>query len=288
MDWQQRMTAALDYLEDCVTGDFSAEEAGRRANCSPFHFMRMFEIVAGISPSEYVRRRRLSRAAIDLASDRGLILDIALRYGYESPDSFSRAFRREYGCLPSEAKRPGARLHNYPRIAFSVALKGERAMDYRIEKGDAIRMTGVEARLNRNDAENLGRIPRMWDETLGDGRYSAFREKARGSRLGLCGVCRYPADEAGAFIYSIAIEAPYDRAGLPEGCVDFEIPASTWAKFSSRGPLVPSVQDTLKRVWTEWFPSSGREHAGTAEIERYPEGDPASTDYLCECWVPLR
>src|SRR5574344_464752 len=174
MDWQQRMTAALDYLETCVTGDFSVGEAGRRANCSPFHFMRMFEIVTGITPAEYIRRRRLYRAAIDLASGQGRVLDIALRYGYDSPDSFSRAFKREYDCLPSEAKRPGTRLHNYPPLTFTIALKGEKAMEYRIEKMDAIRMTGIDLKVNNKEGKNLRDVPQFWETVMKDGRYAAL------------------------------------------------------------------------------------------------------------------
>lgn len=288
MDWQQRMTAALDYLETCVTGDFRIEEAGRRANCSPFHFMRMFEIVTGITPAEYIRRRRLSRAAIDLASGQGRVLDIALRYGYDSPDSFSRAFKREYDCLPSEAKRPGARLHNYPPLTFTVALKGEKAMEYRIEKAGAIRMTGIGRKFNNQNGDNLKNIPLMWDELMRDGRYEALLKKSKGTKMGVCGVCQYFVEDTGDFTYLIAIEEPADRSGLPADCTDFEVPASTWAKFTARGTLHPNLQDTLKRIWSEWFPTSGREHAGTAEIEYYSEGDPNSADYWCEYWMPLK
>jgi len=123
LDWQTRMGAALDYLEGHLKDDIDLGDAAAEANCSAFHFMRMFEMVTGIGVAEYVRRRRLSLAALELASGKtqGIadrILDIALDCGYESPDAFARAFKREFGCLPSEARMPGTRLHTFSRISF--------------------------------------------------------------------------------------------------------------------------------------------------------------------------
>lgn len=289
MDWQQRMAEGLDWLERHLTDDIDIEAAAKEANCSPFHFMRMFDVITGITPAEYVRRRRLSRAAIDLAATDERILDIALKYGYDSPDSFTRAFKREFGCLPSEARLPGTALHAYPPIAFSIALKGDKAMEYRIEKHDGIRLTGLVIRANSKDGSNFTDVPAFWDKVMGDGRWKQLCEKAAGTKLGVVGVCYDFNMETGRFSYAIAIETPADRKGLPEGCEDLEIPASTWAKFTSRGPLRPNFQEMIKRIFSEWFPTSGREHAGTAEIEFYGDKpDCMAADYWCEYWVPIK
>ncbi|HWP68916.1 MAG TPA: AraC family transcriptional regulator [Rectinemataceae bacterium] len=294
MDWQARMKKALDYLEKHLKDEVDIGRAAAEANCSTFHFMRMFEVVTGLGPAEYLRRRRLSMAALDLASGNDTraadrILDIALDYGYDSPDAFTRAFKREFGCLPSEARIPGTSLHIFPRLSFTVALKGDKAMEYRIEKGPEYRLTGLSIRTCGSDGTGFKVIPGFWTQIMKDGRYEALCGKAAGSRVGICGVCHSCDDKTGDFTYSIAIETPADRSGLPAGCEDILVPASTWAKFTSRGPLSKNFQDVIKRIFSEWFPASGREHAGTPEIEFYPDlPDMEADDYWCEYWVPLK
>ena len=289
MDWQTRMLRAIEYLEGCLTADWDPAEAGQRANCSPFHFMRMFEVITGISPAEYLRRRRLSAAALDLSGGSEKVLDVSLNYGWDSPDAFARAFKKEFGCLPSEARQNGARLHIYPPLAFTIALKGDKAMEYRIEQTGEIRMTGLSRRFNSLDGSNFKEIPLFWEEVMKTDVCDRLWKASKQESLGVVGVCYDHDMKTGEFSYAIAIETPEDLTLLPEGCVDILVPASTWAKFTSRGPLHPNFQETIKRIYSEWFPASGREHAGTHEIEYYgTHPDSASPDYWAEYWVPLK
>jgi len=290
MGWQERMTAAIDYLESRLYGEADMAEAAAAANCSVFHFIRMFEVVTDIGPGEYLRRRRLSEAARVLsAGGEEKVIDLALRYGYDSPDAFSRAFRREFGCLPTDARRRGAQLHSYPRLAFSVVLKGDKPMEYRVEVMPAIELAGPGIRVTAKAGENFKIIPALWDETVKDGRIKALCGKADPRRMGVCGVCRDFDMARGEFTYSIAVDAPADMALMPAGSERFVVPASTWGKFTSRGPLRPNFQATIKRVFSEWMPAAPQwEHAGTAEIEYYSDGDAESADYWCEYWVPLK
>jgi AraC family transcriptional regulator len=301
MDWQDRMARAIDRLERDLYGEADIAAAAREANCSAFHFYRMFEVITGIGPGEYLRRRRLSEAAMVLAGGGPeKVIDLALRFGYDSPDAFSRAFRREFGCLPTDARKAGARLHAYPRLAFSVVLKGDKPMEYRIESMPALRMTGIGIEASSKDGSNFVDVPAFWDAIMRDGRWEALCAKADFSRMGVCGVCRDFDMATGRFVYSIAVDAPSTGEGatgapssvdgMPAGSASFDIPASTWAKFTSRGPLRPNFQDTIKRAFSEWMPASDWEHAGSAEIEFYPKagGSPDSPDYWCEYWIPLR
>jgi len=294
VDWQVRMSKALDYLEENLRNDIDMGEAAAEANCSTFHFMRMFEVVTGLGPGEYLRRRRLSMAALELASGGGpggreRVLDIALEFGYDSPDAFTRAFKREFECLPSEARLPGANLHIFPKLSFTVALKGDKAMEYRIEKGPEYKLIGISIRTRASDGTSFKVIPAFWTQAMKDGRFQALCGKAAGSSVGVCGVCHSCDDATGDFTYSIAIEAPSDPSGLPAGCEEILVPASTWAKFTSRGPLSKNFQDVIRRIYSEWFPASGREPAGTPEIEFYPDlPDMEADDYWCEYWVPLK
>ena len=290
MDWQRRMAAAIDYLERNLYGVVDLEAAAREANCSVFHFYRMFEVITGIGPGEYLRRRRLSEAAMNLSTGgKDKVIDLAARFGYDSPDSFSRAFRREFGCLPSDARKGGVNLHSYPRLAFTVVLRGDVAMEYRIEEGPSLTLAGISLRVRTKDSSNFIDVPAFWDKVMADGRWQSLCAKADFRRLGVCGVSRDFDPAAGTFTYSIAINMPPGMEGMPEGSESFEVPASTWGKFTTRGPLRPNLQDTIKRVFGEWLPSSEWEHAGTAEVEYYSSiGHADAPDFWSEYWVPLR
>ncbi len=287
MDWQSRMTRALAYLEAHLCDEMDLEEAARQANCSAFHFYRMFDVIAGISLGEYVRRRRLSEAAMALAAGQDKVIDVALRFGYDSPDAFARAFRREFGCLPSQARKSGIPLHSYPPLWFQIILRGDQPMEYRIEEGQAVGLAGISIRVSTKDGSNFKTVPGFWDTIMQDKRFEALAARADPKRLCVCGVCRDFDMDRGEFTYSIAVDRPADMAGMPEGSEVFTVPASTWAKFTSRGPLRPNLQEMVKRIFGEWLPASDWEHAGTAELEYYPEGDPRAQDYYCEYWIPL-
>jgi AraC family transcriptional regulator len=290
MDWQRRMMAAIDYLERNLYGVADLEVAAREANCSVFHFYRMFEVITGLGPSEYLRRRRLSEAAMALSTGGGdKVIDLAHRFGYDSPDSFTRAFRREFGCLPSDARKRGVKLHSYPPLAFSVVLKGDTPMEYRIEESPAFSLAGVSVRVMTKDGSNFVAVPAFWDTVMADGRWKALSANADFTRMGVCGVSRDFDMASGTFVYSIAVDTPADMHGMPDGSERFEVPASTWGKFTVRGPLRPNFQMTIKRVFSEWLPASDWEHAGTAEIEYYKDmGSSESPDFVSEYWVPLK
>ncbi len=161
-------------------------------------------------------------------------------------------------------------------------------MEYRIEEGPAYEMAGVSIEVKTKGGVNFTDVPAFWDQAMKDGRFKALAAKMNPAGLAICGVCRDFNMAAGKFTYSIAIDKPADMSGLPEGTQVFTVPASTWGKFTSRGPLRPAFQETIKRIFSEWMPASDWEHAGSAEIEFYPDGDPDSQDYWCEYWVPLK
>jgi AraC family transcriptional regulator len=284
------MNAALDYIEEHLEDEIDWERAAAEANCSSFHFLRMFEVIAGFSAAEYVRRRRLSLAALELASGRGKVIDLAIRLGYDSPDAFSKAFKRELGITPTDAREPGVRLKTWPRFSFSIILKGAAAMDFRIESKEAIRITGLPLHTTTKDNTQFREIPAFWDATMKAGKFAGLEKSMpKGTKLGVMGVSAGDYNpKTQEFTYLIAIETPPDRSGLPEGCIDIVAKAGTWAIFESRGPIPKAFQDTVSRVYNEWFPTSGYEHMGGAEIEVYPLGDMSSPDYYSELWVPVK
>ena len=293
MNWQERMEAAIGYLERNLEGKPEWGRAAAEANCSAFHFLRMFEVVTGTTAGEYIRRRRLSLAAQRLSTGDHRVIDIALAFGYESADAFAKAFKREFGVNPSEAKEKGVVLRVWPRLSFSVVLKGDIPMEYRIETRDALKMTGLALAVSPEGGENFISIPAFWQRTIAEGNCGKLEAAMPpDTRLGVMGVCANDySEKTKTFTYLIAIEQPADkaaRAKLPAGCIDIEAPAGTWAVFGARGPLPVSIQAVWKRIYGEWFPASGYEHAGTPELEVYSEGDPQAPDYYSEVWVPIR
>ena len=142
MEWLKHMNDALEYMEDNLAADISIEQAARLACCSQYHFQRMFSYIIGVPLSEYVRNRRLTKAALDLQSG-DKVIDVALRYGYDSPTAFNRAFQAVHGIAPSAAQKQGTVLKAYPRVSFQITVKGVAEMEYRIVEKEAFRIVGV-------------------------------------------------------------------------------------------------------------------------------------------------
>jgi len=134
MEIMERLTEALAYIEENLMNEINYTEVAKRAYCSSDGFKRVFSIIAGISPAEYVRRRRMTLAALELKDSNCKISDIALKYGYESPGSFTRAFSSIHGLTPSDVRKSKVSLTVFPRLFFKIHIKGANEMNYRIEK----------------------------------------------------------------------------------------------------------------------------------------------------------
>ncbi len=143
MDWSTKMNAAMEYIESNLKDDINLEELASKAYCSSFNFQRMFSFNTDIGVAEYIRRRRLTQAALDLQHSNQSVLEIAMDYGYENQTSFGRAFKLLHGITPIEAKKPGAKLKAYPRIYFQISIKGDQSMNYRIEHKEAFSVFGI-------------------------------------------------------------------------------------------------------------------------------------------------
>jgi len=292
VDWTQRLNAAIDYLEETWDKEPDLDRAAGLANCSPFHFLRMFEVVSGLSPGEYSRRRRLSRAALDLAAGNDKVIDVAFRYGYESPEAFAKAFKRLFGLTPSEAKAPGVTLEVWPPLRLAVVLKGERSMKYRIVEHAAFEVVGWAHRARTVGGENMVSIPKFWSECHASGKVAALAPLC--GPLGLLGVCAETDTKGESFTYLIGVEKVSGQK-IPEGTRALAIPAATYAVFTSVGAMPHAIQDVWKAAYSDWFPASEYEHGGTPDFEAYlkfPEGDergnPDSLKFVSEVWIPLK
>lgn len=285
MEWLKNLNAAVDYIERNLEGDIDIEKAARLAACSCAHFQRMFSYMVDYPLTEYIRRRRMTKAAIELRAENSRIIDVSLKYGYDSPTAFNRAFQSVHGVAPSKAKKEGVVLKAYPPIRFIIAVKGEDEMKYRIEKKGAFRIVGVREQIHINVPEAFQEIPSLWGKHAG--RIPELCKLMSGKEpVGVLGVTACMSGEKSDYYIGVTSEA-----GPPQGMESYEVPASTWAIFDCVGAIAkdPGVMQKLqKRIFSEWLPMSSYQYADAPDIEVYLEGDQASDDYHCEVWLPIK
>lgn len=282
MEWLERFNQAVGYIEENLDGTIAYEQAARIACCSVFHFQRMFAYIAEIPLSEYIRRRRMTLAAFDLQRGKMKVVDVALKYGYDSPTAFTRAFCGVHGIPPASAKAEGAALKAYPRITFKITIKGDAQMNYRIEKKDAFRIVGVKEHFEMNVEESFLKVPLFWQKTVQEGLVPSICSLMDRPPFGLLGVstCMNGKD----FDYYIAAAT---SLSVPEGMAEYEVPACTWAVFECVGAMPYAIQELQRRIVSEWLPTSGYEYADAPDIEVYFEGDQQSSSYKSEVWLPI-
>ena len=283
MDWLVNWNQALDYLEANLDGDIHLEELGRFAGCSAYHFQRMFSYLAEVPLGEYIRRRRMTRAATDLQNG-CKVLEVALRYGYESPTAFNRAFQAVHGIPPSQAKQPGAKLKAFPRIHFKLVLKGAVEMEYQIVKREAFRIVGFCTSLPADLEKSFQKVPQFWMEV--GPRQAELFPLMDGEPVGILGVSTCNELGTGAcepdneYYIAVASNAP-----APEGMHTYMVPAATWAVFSGTGRLPEAMQELQKRIVTEWLPDSGWSWAKAPDVEVYLNQPGEESRF--QIWLPV-
>lgn len=279
MDWLKHWNKALDYLEENLDGEISPEELGRLAGCSPYHFQRMFSYLAGVPLKEYIRRRRMTRAAADLRAGEKVV-DVALRYGYDSPTAFNRAFQAVHGAAPSLAKQDGVKLKAFPRIRFKFVLKGDTEMEYQIVKKDAFRIVGFRTPLSPDVEESFQAVPRFWGEA--GPKLGELIPLMDPEIPGVLGVSTCHREEENYYYIAVASNAP-----SPEGAYEWTVPAATWAVFSGTGQQPTAIQELQRRVVTEWLPDSGYEWAQAPDVEVYLN-EPGAEEQRFQVWLPIQ
>lgn len=279
MDWLENWNKALDELERSLNGEIRLDELGRLAGCSPYHFQRMFSYLAGVPLKEYVRRRRMTRAAADLRAGEK-VLEVALRYGYDSPTAFNRAFQGIHGVAPSLAKQDGVKLKAFPRIRFKFVLKGDVEMEYQIVGKDAFRIVGFHTPLTMDVEESFQAVPRFWGEV--GPRIGELIPLMSPEMPGVLGVSTCHHEAENSYYIAVASNAP-----VPEGLSEWTVPAATWAVFTGQGQAPMAIQELQKRIVSEWLPDSGYEWAQAPDVEVYLNG-PDAAEAQFQVWLPVQ
>lgn len=273
--WIEEFQASIDFIERNLTDEPDIETIAAKAALSPFYYQRIFGALCGMTVGEYIRARRMTLAAQELNGRDVKVIDVAVRYGYDSPDSFAKAFQKFHGITPSQAREKGALLRSFAPMHIKVTMEGGTMLDYKIVEKAQFTVVGVKRRFN--DETSYQEVPKFWDEWMAQGENRPV--------MGAFGVCSEMNGKD--FEYWIAdLYMPW--GDIPEGCETLVIPGGLWAVFGCKGPLPDNFQKLNTQIWTEWLPSlKGYKLAGNYNLEVYSEPAENPADTVNYIWIPL-
>lgn len=284
MDWIEALRTAIDYMEAHLMEECTAEEMSQLVNMSPFYFQKGFKMITGYTIGEYIRNRRLYLAALEVIKGEDKIIDLAYKYGYDTPESFTKAFRRFHGMAPMQLKGMPHKMCVFLPLQISLSIKGGNQIDYRIEKMAAFKVIGMGRNFNYESA--FGQIPGFWSECW-EKHMDRWWQEMPQCNIGTYGICLESNNHEPVFRYLVA--GIYDGGKIPEGLEVVEIPALTWAKFRCIGPMPETLQNMNTRIYSEWLPGNSQyEIAAGYNIEMYSMGDVSALDYVSEIWIPVK
>ena len=288
MSWIQGIQSAIDYVESNITEEIDFEEVSKKAYSSSFHFQRVFRILCGFSLGDYIRMRRLSLAGEELSKGTAKIIDVAMKYGYDTPESFSRAFTRFHGITPGKVKH-GGKIKIFTPLSVKLTLTGGSKMDYRIEKREAFKVVCKRKRVGKpQSADATTDITAFWQDCGADGTLEKLIAclPENPTMKGLLGICFSSELDARQFPYGIGVE--YDGRKVDNDLEIVSIPANTYAVFTSKGKMPTAFIETYNRIVTEFFPQSTQyEYAENVEFEVYSSADTSNPNYQCEIWIAV-
>ena len=271
--WIEGFLESIDFIEANLTENLDIEIIAGKAALSPFYYQRIFGALCGMTVGEYIRARRMTLAAQELNRKDIKVIDVAVKYGYDSPDSFAKTFQKFHGITPSQAREPGAPLRSFAPMHIKITMEGGSMMDYRIVEKSQFTIVGVKRRFNSDTSYQ--EVPKFWDEWMAQGDKRPI--------MGTFGLCL---DMDGKdFDYWIA-DLYFPWEDIPEGCETRVIPASLWAQFPC---TIKTLQETNTKIWSEWLPAlQGYELVGEYDIEVYLAPEPGSNEVRTFIWVPLK
>lgn len=275
MEWVDRMNQAINYIEAHLCDDINTDEISRIMACPYSVFQRSFAPITGIQLSEYLRRRRLTCAAYDLQNTSQRILDIAIKYGYDSADAFTVAFKRMHGIVPQEARRPDVNLKFYARLTFTFMITGVQEMNYKVVERKSFSVLGI----RRITPYGGG----TWGIVKSDGSYEKLREiSGHMCNLGLC----FGFDSEGNNDYMCGVE--YDGEYI-QGFDYYQYPDITWLVFTAKGTISSGVLgQTWKRIYGEFMPQSEYHQQDLPTIENYIEWNESTDSCNVEIFIPVK
>ncbi len=288
MDSIDAMNKALKYIDEHLCDETELSELAKIAMCSEYHFKRMFTYIAQMPLSQYIRKRKLSLAAIDLKDSDLRIIDIAIKYGYQSADAFSRAFYNCHNVLPKDARKENTMIKVYPKMTFALSIKGADEMKYRLVEKEAFKCVGLKKRVpiifNGQNEEIIKLAQTLTPEIIRDLK-SISNIEPKGIISASYHFSESRMDEKGECDHMIGVATDSNDT---KGFESLEVDASTWAVFESIGPFPETLQNIWGRIYSEWFISSGYEAIEGPEIVWHEHPDITHPRYHSEIWIPVK
>ena len=267
----------MEYLESKLDAEVDLQKFQQLSGYSYALFSRLFSILADMTLAEYLRNRRLSEAVTDLRESSEKVIDIAMKYGYESADAFSAAFKKFHGATPSEV-RNGKPYRVFPRLQLSLKITGGKNMDIKIQKKAAFTVAGVLL-----EAIDNSQCPSAWEQLYANHSLESLESLGSGQSFGVCSDVK-----EGEIINYMAAYDVTDKAKAEElGLSIKDISEAEYAIVPVNGAIPTSIQHAWKYVLEIFFPETGYRHSGAPDFEVYTEGDMSSPDYQMELWIPV-
>ncbi len=273
----QSFNGTMAYIERTIETGCDEAEIARISGYSYPLFSRIFSILVGYPLNEYLRFRKLSRAAADLRNTDAKIIDIALAYGYESPDSFAAAFKKFHGVSPS-AVRNGKEFKSFAPIKLSLTVNGGQIMEVKIEKKSGFTLAGIQV-----DADQTSDFPKVWNSLFEKASHEELAKLGNGRSFGVCSEVK----DGKTFTYAAAYDCRDAQKATELGLSVIHIPEAEYAVVQLKGSVPNCIHQGWKYVMETFFPEQGYCHAGTPDFEAYSEGDMYSKNYTMELWVPI-
>ena len=295
MDWIIGMQKAIDYIEANLTEEINYEKVAAESFSSSYHFQRVFSILCGYTLGEYIRLRRLSLAGAELANGKEKVIDIALKYGYDSPDSFAKAFQKFHGITPSQARADGSKLKSFSRLSIKISLEGGSIMNYRIVEKDEIILTGYKRHFTGVPGERMEQEKEMYITTrplqyILQGLSGNFAET-------IDIITNIDDDGYDFYIASQLNEYNFNHLDVVLG-KDFSdyyenitIPKCTYAVFETEKCQFPTVvsPDLRRKIASEWLPNSEYQLSQAPEfVVTHWYRDERRKQRYRELWIPIK
>lgn len=295
MDWAAAVREAIEYMENGLLTVKSPEEVAEHVHISSMYLQKGFQIMTGFTISEYLRNRRLYLAAMELIQTDCKVIDAAMKYGYQTPESFAKAFTRFHGFSPTEIRKNRNAVKTFLPLRVTVVVQGGNRMEYTVERMAAFQVIGFSREFSFDSSYE--EIPKFWDEafetpetilSLKDRPLSKRERAFLDHGIGEFGVCIDDIGKDGKFRYMIA--GRYQGGPVPGGMEVYTLPEMDWAKFPCRGEMPPAMQAVNTRIWNEWLPNNSEyELAGKYNVEWYSETENnTDSDYQSAVWIPVR
>lgn len=294
MEWIDSLKKTIEYIEDNINSKVDIETISKKIGISSFYLQRSFQIIVGYPIGEYIRNRRLYLAALDLKNSNSKIIDIAYKYGYETPESFSKAFTRFHGVTPSQVKK-GKNYKPFHRLKFNISIEQGEEMEVKIAPMFSIKLIGFEKKFNFEDSYE--KIPKFWDKVCekhctriyaGEDPITPEEHAVVDNCIGEYAICLDEDNDGKTFTYMIA--GRYTGGEVPEGMRLVELERGNWAVFDCYGPNPETLQKTNTQIFNEWIPNNGEyEVRANYNIEWYDcTTDMDDPKYHSAIWIPIK